>query len=49
MRPRLLDLYAGAGGSAVGYARAGFEVIGVEARRCRATRSCSCSRTRSRS
>ncbi|HEX6537497.1 MAG TPA: DNA cytosine methyltransferase [Gemmatimonadaceae bacterium] len=30
MRPRLLDLYCGAGGAAVGYARAGFEVVGVD-------------------
>ena len=29
-RPRLLDLYCGAGGSAVGYHRAGFEVVGVD-------------------
>jgi DNA (cytosine-5)-methyltransferase 1 len=29
-RPRLLDLFCGAGGSAVGYARAGFEVVGVD-------------------
>ena len=29
-RPRLLDLFCGAGGAAVGYARAGFEVIGVD-------------------
>jgi hypothetical protein len=29
-KPRLLDLYAGAGGAAVGYSRAGFEVIGVD-------------------
>lgn len=27
---RLLDLYSGAGGAAVGYARAGFEVVGVD-------------------
>lgn len=27
---RLLDLFCGAGGSAVGYARAGFEVVGVD-------------------
>jgi len=26
MRPRLLDLFCGAGGSAVGYHRAGFDV-----------------------
>jgi DNA (cytosine-5)-methyltransferase 1 len=30
MRPRLLDLFCGAGGSAVGYDRAGFEVVGVD-------------------
>jgi DNA (cytosine-5)-methyltransferase 1 len=29
-RPRLLDLYCGAGGAAVGYHRAGFEVMGVD-------------------
>lgn len=29
-RPRLLDLFSGAGGSAVGYHRAGFEVVGVD-------------------
>jgi DNA (cytosine-5)-methyltransferase 1 len=28
--PRLLDLFCGAGGSAVGYHRAGFEVVGVD-------------------
>jgi DNA (cytosine-5)-methyltransferase 1 len=28
--PRLLDLYSGAGGAAAGYARAGFEVYGVD-------------------
>jgi 2-polyprenyl-3-methyl-5-hydroxy-6-metoxy-1,4-benzoquinol methylase len=32
MRPRLLDLYCGAGGAAVGYHRAGFDVVGVDAR-----------------
>lgn len=31
-RPRLLDLFAGAGGAAVGYARAGFEVVGIDIR-----------------
>jgi DNA (cytosine-5)-methyltransferase 1 len=31
-RPRLLDLFCGAGGSAVGYARAGFDVVGVDLR-----------------
>lgn len=29
-RPVLLDLYCGAGGASVGYAQAGFEVIGVD-------------------
>ena len=29
-RPRLLDLYSCAGGAAVGYHRAGFEVVGVD-------------------
>jgi DNA (cytosine-5)-methyltransferase 1 len=29
-RPRLLDLFCGAGGSAVGYNRAGFDVVGVD-------------------
>lgn len=28
--PRLLDLFCGAGGAAVGYARAGFDVVGVD-------------------
>lgn len=31
-RPRLLDLYCGAGGAAVGYHRAGFDVVGVDIR-----------------
>ena len=31
-RPRLLDLFCGAGGAAVGYERAGFEVVGVDIR-----------------
>jgi DNA (cytosine-5)-methyltransferase 1 len=30
MRPRLLDLFSGAGGCAVGYHRAGFDVVGVD-------------------
>jgi DNA (cytosine-5)-methyltransferase 1 len=29
-RPRLLDLFCGAGGSAVGYFRAGFDVVGID-------------------
>jgi DNA (cytosine-5)-methyltransferase 1 len=29
-KPRLLDLFCGAGGAAVGYHRAGFDVIGVD-------------------
>lgn len=29
-RPRLLDLFSGAGGCSVGYARAGFDVVGVD-------------------
>ena len=32
MRPRLLDLFCGAGGAAMGYHRAGFEVVGVDAK-----------------
>src|SRR5438552_356742 len=31
--PRLLDLFCGAGGAAVGYHRAGFEVVGVDHKR----------------
>ena len=27
---RLLDLFCGAGGAAMGYSRAGFEVVGVD-------------------
>lgn len=30
MRPRLLDLYCGAGGAGVGFHRAGFDVVGVD-------------------
>ena len=30
MRPIILDLFCGAGGAAMGYARAGFEVVGVD-------------------
>jgi DNA (cytosine-5)-methyltransferase 1 len=30
MRPQLLDLFCGAGGAAVGYHRAGFDVVGVD-------------------
>jgi DNA (cytosine-5)-methyltransferase 1 len=29
-RPRLLDLFCGAGGCSVGYSRAGFDVVGVD-------------------
>jgi DNA (cytosine-5)-methyltransferase 1 len=29
-RPRLLDLFCGAGGAAIGYHRAGFDVVGVD-------------------
>jgi DNA (cytosine-5)-methyltransferase 1 len=31
-RPRLLDLFCGAGGAAMGYYRAGFEIVGVDSR-----------------
>ena len=31
-RPRLLDLFCGAGGAAVGYNRAGFDIVGVDIR-----------------
>lgn len=34
MRPLLLDLFCGAGGAAMGYARAGFDVVGVDVRPC---------------
>ncbi len=30
MRPKLLDLFCGAGGAAAGYYRAGFDVVGVD-------------------
>ncbi len=30
MKPRLLDLFCGAGGAAMGYHRTGFEVVGVD-------------------
>jgi len=30
VRPRLLDLFCGAGGAAIGYNRAGFDVVGVD-------------------
>jgi DNA (cytosine-5)-methyltransferase 1 len=32
VRPRLLDLFCGAGGAAMGYHRAGFDVVGVDNR-----------------
>ena len=32
MRPRLLDLFCGGGGAALGYHRAGFEVVGIDIR-----------------
>jgi DNA (cytosine-5)-methyltransferase 1 len=32
VKPRLLDLFCGAGGAAVGYHRAGFDVVGVDNR-----------------
>jgi hypothetical protein len=30
VKPRLLDLFCGAGGASMGYSRAGFEVVGVD-------------------
>jgi DNA (cytosine-5)-methyltransferase 1 len=30
LKPRLLDLFCGAGGATMGYSRAGFEVVGVD-------------------
>lgn len=33
-RPRLLDLFCGAGGAAMGYHRAGFDVVGVDINYC---------------
>lgn len=30
MKPRLLDLFCGAGGAGIGYSRAGFDVVGVD-------------------
>ena len=38
-RPKLLDLFCCAGGAAVGYWRAGFDVVGVDTTRSRTTRS----------
>lgn len=32
MKPRLLDLFCGAGGAAIGYRQAGFDVVGVDTR-----------------
>lgn len=32
MKPRLLDLFCGAGGAALGYSRAGFDVTGIDIR-----------------
>ena len=32
-RPKLLDLFCGAGGAAVGYHRAGFDVVGVDSQK----------------
>ena len=33
MKPRLLDLFCGGGGAAMGYSRAGFEIVGVDINR----------------
>ncbi len=30
MKPKLLDLFCGAGGAAMGYSRAGFDIVGVD-------------------
>jgi DNA (cytosine-5)-methyltransferase 1 len=30
VRPRLLDLFCGAGGAGMGFHRAGFDVVGVD-------------------
>jgi len=30
MRPLLLDLFCGAGGAAMGYYRAGFDIVGID-------------------
>lgn len=32
MKPKLLDLFCGGGGASIGYAQAGFEVVGVDIR-----------------
>jgi DNA (cytosine-5)-methyltransferase 1 len=41
VKPRLLDLFCGAGGCSVGYHRAGFDVVGVDHHRSRGIRSSS--------